>query len=54
MRARPNGCGEREALETMAAQIPQIFLGRQLNGLIEGPLAIWHGPLPDANTVVNP
>lgn len=47
------GAGTRVAidLETMAAQIPQIFLGRQLNGLLEGPLAIWHGPLPDATGV---
>lgn len=43
------GAGTRVAmdLETMAAQIPQFALWRHAHRLLDGPLAIWRGTLPD-------
>jgi hypothetical protein len=47
------GAGTRVSLdlETMAAQIPHLFLGRHANGLLDGPMAIWRGTLPDPTGV---
>jgi hypothetical protein len=43
------GAGTRVAfdLETMAAQVPHLLLGRDANGLLGAPGAIWRGALPD-------
>jgi hypothetical protein len=47
------GAGTRVAmdLDTMAAQVPHILLARQVNDMLEGPMAIWRGTLPDPTGV---
>ena len=38
-------------LDTIAAQVPHILLARQVNGMLDGPMAIWRGTLPDPTGV---
>jgi hypothetical protein len=38
-------------LDTMMGQVPHLMLGREVNGMLDGPMAIWRGTLPDPTGV---